>query len=150
MRSSPVTLTLSSLAVFNLDLCRPAAHSSNGYGGPSLFAKHVRGLWAAYRLRVALRSKQLSGSAPVWDDTEPISIEEQRHLLLSEDKHRISPFPYPGLRPFDSEEGEVSFLAGNATLKKSALSSAASASLRCSEAPGPESLHFCVPACFRT
>jgi hypothetical protein len=50
----------------------------------------------------------LGAESPVWGD-KPISIDEEEGKLLREDERRIAPYPYPGLRSFDTEEGEIFF-----------------------------------------
>jgi TIR domain len=74
---------------------------------PDLVSNMSRML-AAYKLRLALRAKQMGAQAAIWEG-KAISIDEERRLLLSEDESRIAPRPYPGLRSFDTEEGEIFF-----------------------------------------
>ena len=74
---------------------------------PEILANMKR-MAGAYRLRLARRAHQLGADPPMWDN-RPISIDEEERSLLAEDKRRIEPYPFPGLRSFDTEEGEIFF-----------------------------------------
>jgi hypothetical protein len=64
---------------------------------------------AAYKLRLARKAAQLGAQAETWGLDEEISVEVEQRRLRAEDKYRIAPYPYPGLRSFDPEEGEIFF-----------------------------------------
>src|ERR1700736_5565782 len=66
-------------------------------------------LVAAYKLRLAERAERLGAREETWGSNETISIEKERQLLAGEGKYRVSPYPYPGLRSFDPQEGENFF-----------------------------------------
>ena len=72
-----------------------------------IFAGNMRRMSAAYRLRLARRARAL-GAEPLWDGAT-IAIEAEEKSLLTEDKRRIVPYPYPGLRSFEPGEGEIFF-----------------------------------------
>ncbi len=74
----------------------------------SLLAGNMKRMAAAYRLRLAMRARQLNAEPQIWGG-DPIVIEKEQSLLLDEDKHRIEPYPYPGLRSFEPGEGEIFF-----------------------------------------
>src|ERR1700736_6652098 len=66
-------------------------------------------LVAAYKLRLAGRAERLGAREETWGRNETISLEDQRRLLAGEGRYRASPYPYPGLRSFDPQEGENFF-----------------------------------------
>jgi WD40 repeat protein len=66
-------------------------------------------LVAAYKLRLAERAERLGAREETWGRNETISLEDQRRLLAGEGRYRVSPYPYPGLRSFDPQEGENFF-----------------------------------------
>jgi hypothetical protein len=66
-------------------------------------------LVAAYKLRLAETAKQLGAHDETWGHNETISVEEQRRLVAGEGTYCVSPYPYPGLRSFDPQEGENFF-----------------------------------------
>ena len=73
-----------------------------------VFAGNMRRMAAAYRLRLARRARALGAEPQPWDGGA-IVIETEEKSLLAEDKHRIVPYPYPGLRSFEPGEGEIFF-----------------------------------------
>ena len=73
-----------------------------------VFSANMRRMAAAYRLRLAVRAEAIDSEPPTWEGGT-ISIDEEKKTLLAEDRHRIVPFPYPGLRSFDPGEGEIFF-----------------------------------------
>lgn len=66
-------------------------------------------LVAAYKLRLAEAAENLGAEAETWGLDEKISREEEAHRLGGEGRYRLSPYPYPGLRSFDPQEGEIFF-----------------------------------------
>ena len=73
-----------------------------------VFSANMRRMAAAYRLRLAVRAEAIDSEPPTWEGGT-ISIDEEKKTLLAEDRHRIVPIPYPGLRSFDPGEGEIFF-----------------------------------------
>ena len=73
-----------------------------------LLAGNMKRMAAAYRLRLAMRARQLNAEPQIWDGN-PIDVDQEESLLLEEDKRRIRPYPYPGLRSFEPGEGEIFF-----------------------------------------
>ena len=73
-----------------------------------VFSANMRRMTAAYRLRLAERAEAIDAEPPTWEGGT-ISIDERKETLLAEDRHRIAPIPYPGLRSFDPGEGEIFF-----------------------------------------
>jgi WD40 repeat protein len=74
----------------------------------ALFSGNMHRMAAAYRLRLAQHAQAIHSEAPNWEGGT-ISIEDEKKTLLTEDRHRIVPLPYPGLRSFDPGEGEIFF-----------------------------------------
>jgi hypothetical protein len=72
-------------------------------------ADKPRRIIAAYKLRLAERAKDIGAPPETWGRGKIISIEEESQYLTAEDKYRIAPYPYPGLRSFDPQEGELFF-----------------------------------------
>jgi WD40 repeat protein len=66
-------------------------------------------LVAAYKLRLGEAAKSLKAEPETWGLTETISCEEEARRLGGEERYRLSPYPYPGLRSFDPQEGEIFF-----------------------------------------
>jgi WD40 repeat protein len=66
-------------------------------------------LVAAYKLRLAEAAESLGAEAETWGLGDKISREEEAHRLGGEGRYRLSPYPYPGLRSFDPQEGEIFF-----------------------------------------
>ncbi len=69
----------------------------------------LRRLVAAYKLRLHERAERRGAREEIWDSNETISLQEARRLLAGEGKYRVSPYPFPGLRSFDPQEGENFF-----------------------------------------
>ncbi len=69
----------------------------------------LRRMIAAYKLRLATKAAALGGRPETWGRGETISAEVEKRQLTEHDKYRIAPYPYPGLRSFDREEGELFF-----------------------------------------
>ena len=65
----------------------------------------LRRIVAAYKLGLATRAKRPG----TWGHTQPISEDAEKQYLSEEDSYRTAPFPYPGLRSFDPNEGELYF-----------------------------------------
>ena len=72
-----------------------------------LLAGNMKRMAAAYRLRLAMRARQLNAEPQIWDGN-PIDVDQEESLLLEEDKRRPA-HPYPGLRSFEPGEGEIFF-----------------------------------------
>jgi AAA ATPase domain len=68
----------------------------------------MRRMTAAYRLQIATRAEAIGAEPAVWEGAT-ISIDDEKKALLADDRHRITPLPYPGLRSFDTGEGEIFF-----------------------------------------
>jgi WD40 repeat protein len=64
---------------------------------------------AAYKLMLAKAAEQLGARPETWGQGEAISREDEERRLAGEGTYRLSPFPYPGLRSFEPNEGEVFF-----------------------------------------
>ena len=69
----------------------------------------LRRFIAAYKLRLAEKAAELGARQETWGRQNSISIEAEKKHLTQQDKYRIAPYPYPGLRAFDTEEGELFF-----------------------------------------
>jgi WD40 repeat protein len=74
----------------------------------AVFASNMGRMTAAYRLRLAERAEAIGAEPPSWEGGNR-SIDLEKKTLLTEDQHRIGPYPYPGLRSFDPGEGEIFF-----------------------------------------
>jgi hypothetical protein len=68
-----------------------------------------RRIVAAYKLRLAEKALGIGARPETWGRGQTISEEAEKRYLTAEDKFRISPYPFPGLRSFDPEEGELFF-----------------------------------------
>jgi hypothetical protein len=68
----------------------------------------LRRLVAAYKLRLFRNAESLQAYPATWGN-EIISREAEERLLGGEEEYRVSPYPFPGLRSFDPEEGEIFF-----------------------------------------
>jgi WD40 repeat protein len=66
-------------------------------------------LVAAYKLRLAKAAERLGAQPETWGLNETISRQREERLLAGEGEYRLSPYPYPGLRSFDSQEGDIFF-----------------------------------------
>ena len=65
---------------------------------------------AAYKLRLVQRAEAIGARQETWGrDRKPIQPEDLHQYLTDKDSFRIAPYPYPGLRSFDPEEGELFF-----------------------------------------
>ena len=64
---------------------------------------------AAYKLRLAEAAKRLGARDETWGRNETISLQDERRRLAGEGTYRLSPYPYPGLRSFNPQEGENFF-----------------------------------------
>ncbi len=64
---------------------------------------------AAYKLRLADKAAALGARPETWGRGQTISPEAEKRHLTKQDKYRIAPYPYPGLRSFDPEEGQIFF-----------------------------------------
>ena len=64
---------------------------------------------AAYKLRLAQKAAELGSLPETWGQNETISLETEERLVAGEGQYRLSPYPYPGLRSFDPQEGELFF-----------------------------------------
>jgi hypothetical protein len=69
----------------------------------------IRRFIAAYKLRLAERAATLRSRPETWGHNDIISIDEEKRFLATQDQYRIAPYPYPGLRSFDTDEGELFF-----------------------------------------
>lgn len=69
----------------------------------------LRRLVAAYKLRLLRAGERLGVQSETWGQGTTISREAEENLLAGDDEYRLSPYPYPGLRSFDPEEGEIFF-----------------------------------------
>lgn len=69
----------------------------------------LRRLVAAYKLRLLRAGERLGVQSETWGQGITISREAEENLLAGDDEYRLSPYPYPGLRSFDPEEGEIFF-----------------------------------------
>jgi hypothetical protein len=69
----------------------------------------IRRFVAAYKLRLAERAAALRSRPETWGRNEVISVDEEKRFLTTQDQYRIAPCPYPGLRSFDTDEGELFF-----------------------------------------
>jgi WD40 repeat protein len=76
---------------------------------PNPVQASVDRLVAAYKLRLAEAAENLGAEAETWGLDEKISREEEARRLGGEGRYRLSPYPYPGLRSFDPQEGEIFF-----------------------------------------
>jgi WD40 repeat protein len=66
-------------------------------------------LVAAYKLRLGQAAENLRAEPETWGLDETISCEKEARRLGGEERYRLSPYPYPGLRSFDPQEGEIFF-----------------------------------------
>jgi WD domain, G-beta repeat len=66
-------------------------------------------LVTAYKLRLAKAAERLGAQPETWGSDETISRELEERLLAGDGEYRLSPYPYPGLRSFDPQEGEFFF-----------------------------------------
>jgi WD40 repeat protein len=69
----------------------------------------ARRLVAAYKLRLAKAAERLGAQPETWGLNETISCEAEEHVIAGEGEYRLSPYPYPGLRSFDPQEGDIFF-----------------------------------------
>jgi hypothetical protein len=69
----------------------------------------LKRLVAAYKLRLAKAAERIGAQPDTWGINETISRKAEETLLAGEEEYRVSPYPYPGLRSFDPEEGEIFF-----------------------------------------
>ncbi|WP_395708525.1 AAA family ATPase [Reyranella sp.] len=65
-------------------------------------------LIAAYKRRMAKAAEDV-GDVASWGAGQPISLDEEDAKLAGQADFRIWPYPYPGLRSFQPDEGEVFF-----------------------------------------
>jgi hypothetical protein len=63
----------------------------------------------AYKLRLAQKAEELGSLPESWGQNQTISLEAEQRSVAGEGQHRVSPYPYPGLRSFDPQEGEIFF-----------------------------------------
>jgi WD40 repeat protein len=66
-------------------------------------------LVAAYKLRLGEAAEYLRAEPETWGLDEIVSCEREARRLGGEERYRLSPYPYPGLRSFDPQEGEIFF-----------------------------------------
>src|SRR5260370_3991870 len=64
---------------------------------------------AAYKLRLAQKAEELRSLPESWGQNHTISLKAEQRLVAGEGQYRLSPYPYPGLRSFDPQEGEIFF-----------------------------------------
>jgi hypothetical protein len=69
----------------------------------------LRRFIAAYKLGLANEAEALGSPPESWGRGQVISKTEEEQHLTAEDKFRIPPCPYPGLRSFRPDEGELFF-----------------------------------------
>jgi hypothetical protein len=72
-------------------------------------ADKARRIIAAYKLRLAEKANAIGAQPETWGHDQIISVKEESRYLTAEDKYRVAPYPYPGLRSFDPQEGELFF-----------------------------------------
>jgi hypothetical protein len=65
---------------------------------------------AAYKLQLARQAERLGQkSVGTWGSLIQLSADTEEQLIEGEGEFRLPPFPYPGLRAFDSREGKLYF-----------------------------------------
>jgi hypothetical protein len=64
---------------------------------------------AAYKLRLAHKAEELRSLPESWGQNHTISLKAEQRLVAGDGQYRLSPYPYPGLRSFDPQEGEIFF-----------------------------------------
>lgn len=69
----------------------------------------VRRIVAAYKLRLVAEAERIGAPAETWGRGHTISETEEKKYLTAQDKYRTAPYPYPGLRSFNPQEGKLFF-----------------------------------------
>jgi DNA-binding beta-propeller fold protein YncE len=64
---------------------------------------------AAYKLLLAQKAEELRSLPETWGQNHIISLKAEQRLVAGDGQYRLSPYPYPGLRSFDPQEGEIFF-----------------------------------------
>jgi len=64
---------------------------------------------AAYKLRLAQKAEELRSLPESWGQNHTISLKAEEQLVAGDGQYRLSPYPYPGLRSFGPQEGEIFF-----------------------------------------
>ncbi len=75
---------------------------------PAVDKRKLSRLVAAYKLRLAEKAAKIGARLETWRGNKILPDEEKKHLT-AQDKYRLTPYPFPGLRSFAPDEGKLFF-----------------------------------------